>query len=394
MSFIPDGVSTLHQDQVTVADVEVSIVIPCLSEEEGIGWTVDSALEGLARSGRRGEVLVVDNGSEDRTAEIAREHGARVVYEPHQGYGCAYLRGFAEARGEIVVMGDGDGTYDLRLTPLLLDAVSNGAALAMGRRLDGLLPGSMPLLHRLLGNPILSWLFSWWFGLRVSDVCSGMRAFRKSCFAPNMLRAPGMEFALEMLVVAARNKLSVVEVPIPYYARLGTSKLRTWRDGWRSLRFLLLASPDALLVYPGIAATFAGVMLLLLTLCADLGVAGRLPWSPSFSSGLCLFAGLQAMAFGSSLRAHLGIGSRKLRIVDAFFKNVFQDSRGSMLAMLLIALGVLARFIPIEGLFRGALAQLLVITGGEIFLWVIFAAALVEAGWLSRTGRPSTLPRP
>jgi len=373
------------REAVSPASIEVSVVIPCLSEEEGIGWAVDRAFEGLARACKRGEVLVVDNGSEDRSAEVAAAHGARVIYEPRRGYGCAYQRGFAEARGEVIAMGDGDGTYDFALLPSFLEALDDGAGLAIGSRLSAVQRGSMPLLHRYLGNPVLSLLFSWWIGLRLSDVYSGMRVFRTCLLRPALMTADGMEFALQMLVLAARQSVTVREVSIPYYSRLGTSKLQTWRDGWRSLRFLLLSSPDFLLLYPGVAATLAGICLLLLTLASDLSVLGHLPWAPSFSSGLCVFLGLQAMAFGSSLRLHLAMhGQAVLRRIDGLFVAIFHGSRSAFVAICLTLCGALARLIPVEGLFRGAVAQLLVISGAQILLWLIFAAALREAGWLPR----------
>src|SRR5579884_99438 len=249
------AVSTLAQAGPTMSSacpslplVDVSVVIPCLSEEEGIGWVIDRAYEGLLRAELLGEIIVVDNGSKDRTAEIAEACGATVVVEDRRGYGYAYQRGFMEARGDIVVMRDGDGTYDLASLPEFVDAIQRGADLVLGARLDGMEPGAMPLLHRFVGNPFFSWLFSAAFALEISDVNSGMRAFRRHLFPPARFSQGGMEFALEMLVVAARDELRVVEIPISYKRRQGESKLRTWRDGWRSLSYLLgskLKGPSA-----------------------------------------------------------------------------------------------------------------------------------------------------
>jgi glycosyltransferase involved in cell wall biosynthesis len=224
---------------------DVSVVIPCLSEEQGIGWVIQRAREGLRSSGLAGEIVVVDNGSEDRTALIAAEHGAKVVVEDQRGYGYAYRRGFTEATGEIVLMADGDATYDLAYLGQFVDALGQGADLVLGSRINGIDPGAMPFLHRFVGNPFFSWLFSAAFSLELSDVCSGMRAFRRSTFPPESFDQGGMEFALEMLVNAAQRQLRVLEIPIDYHRREGISKLRTWRDGWRTLRYIASSKMNA-----------------------------------------------------------------------------------------------------------------------------------------------------
>ena len=245
------------------SDLEISVVIPCLNEEQAIGDVVAWGLQGIEASGRRGEVIVVDNGSSDASAAIAREAGARVVHEPRLGYGSAYLRGLAEARGRYVFMADGDGTYDLRnLTPFL-EQLDQGKEFVLGSRFEGNIHrGAMPWKHRWIGNPVLTWILNVFFGVKVSDAHCGLRAIRRSTVARLDLHATGMEFASEMILKAAKRKVPVGEVPIEYYPRTGESKLNTWRDGWRHLRFMLLHSSTFLFVIPGLVLFLLGAIVM------------------------------------------------------------------------------------------------------------------------------------
>src|SRR5919198_2891114 len=208
--------------------VLVSIVLPCLDEERAVGQVVDDAWQGVESIGGEGEVIVVDNGSTDRSAEIAEEHGARVVHEPRRGYGSAYLRGLAEAQGEIVVMADADGTYPLTdLRPFVAE-IAAGADLALGSRFRGNIHrGAMPWTHRWIGNPLLTAVLNVFFGVRVSDAHCGLRAIRRSVVPRLQLHATGMEFASEMILKAAKRGLRVDDIPIEYRPRVGESKLHT-----------------------------------------------------------------------------------------------------------------------------------------------------------------------
>ena len=240
--------------------VVVSIVMPCLNEEETIGACVEKALEGIKRTGLPGEVIVSDNGSEDRSIEIAETLGARVIHAPKRGYGNAYLAGFAAARGEYIVMGDSDDTYDFREVGSLIKPLQeDGAEYVMGSRFAGtILPGAMPWLHQYIGNPVLTKVLNVMFGLKASDCHTGYRAFTREAYEKMRLRTTGMEFASEMVINAAKAKLKVAEVPIIYYPRGGESKLRSFRDGWRHLRFMLMYSPDHLFLIPGGILFFLG----------------------------------------------------------------------------------------------------------------------------------------
>src|SRR5919202_1247840 len=197
-----------------MSEVEVSVVIPCLNEEDAVGAVVDEAWEGLRRSGRDGEVIVVDNGSSDRSAEVAAEHGAAVVSEPRRGYGSAYLAGLAAAQGEYVVMGDADGTYPLQELGAFVDRLENGDDLVLGSRFRGTIHGgARPGLNRRIGNPILTGLLNLFFGVRVSDAHCGMRAVRRDALRTLDLHSTGMEFASEMVFKAYRPGLRVSEIP-------------------------------------------------------------------------------------------------------------------------------------------------------------------------------------
>ncbi|MFV2044846.1 MAG: glycosyltransferase family 2 protein [Anaerolineales bacterium] len=224
-----------------VAGIEVSVVMPCLNEAEAIAYCIQKALKAFVDMDARGEVVVVDNGSTDRSTEIATAMGARVVSEPDRGYGNAYRAGIRAARGRYIVMGDSDGTYDFGDIPLFVEPLLNGTDVVIGSRLRGTIePGAMPWLHRYIGNPLLTGFLNVLFAAGVSDAHCGMRSFRRQALGQLSLSAPGMEFASELIIETVRNGLRLKEIPI-YYARRagGAPKLRTWRDGTRHLWLML-----------------------------------------------------------------------------------------------------------------------------------------------------------
>ena len=231
----------------------VSIVMPCLNEEQTVEICVRKALGWLQRSGTPGEVVIVDNGSTDRSVELATAAGARVVHESRRGYGAALRRGFAEARGEWLVMGDCDDTYEFSDLDALMRPLDEGYDLSVGNRhAGGIAPGAMTWSHRYIGTPTISFLLKMFTGLKVGDSQCGLRAFTRDALNRLDLKTDGMELASEMILKAARRDLKVADVPVPYGERLGEAKLNTVRDGWRHLRFLLLASPNYLFTFPGI----------------------------------------------------------------------------------------------------------------------------------------------
>jgi glycosyltransferase involved in cell wall biosynthesis len=247
------------------APLLVSVVLPCLDEAETLERCVRRAVDTLAASGLAGEVIVADNGSTDGSQEIAARAGARVVPVPERGYGAALLGGIAAARGKHVVMGDADDSYDFGEVPAFVAKLEEGNDLVMGSRFRGRIePGAMPFLHRWLGNPVLSFLGRLFFKVPTSDFHCGIRAFRKEAIDRLGLRTTGMEFASEMVVKASLFGLRIGEIPVTL-RRDGRSRpphLRTWRDGWRHLRFLLMYSPRWLYLWPGLLLVLAGAGLL------------------------------------------------------------------------------------------------------------------------------------
>jgi hypothetical protein len=251
----------------------VSIVLPCLNENGSVARVVSEAREALRAAGVEGEVLVADNGSTDGSAEAAAAAGARVVHERRRGYGSAYLAGFSAARGDVIVMADADGSYDLSALPSFLERIRAGDDVVIGSRFRGeIAPGAMPWLHRYVGNPILSGLLNRMYRTGVDDAHCGIRAFRRDALPRMRLRMRGMEFASEMVVNAARAGLRIGEVPVNYRVRTGASKLRSLRDGWRHLRFLLLYSPTHLFLIPGSAVLVLGLLLVLVLLPGPLTI--------------------------------------------------------------------------------------------------------------------------
>lgn len=221
-------------------EIEVSVVIPCLNEAETIETCIEKAKRSFERAGVAGEVVVADNGSSDGSQKLAEDAGARVINESRKGYGSAYLAGFAAARGGYIIMGDGDDTYDFSQLERFLSPLKDGADMVMGTRLKGNIEkNAMPWLHQYLGNPLFTKMVRALFKAPVSDTYCGMRGIQKGAYQSLGMGRPGMEFAIEMVIKATRKKLKITEVPIAYTGRAAPSKLNTWRDGWRTLKFIL-----------------------------------------------------------------------------------------------------------------------------------------------------------
>lgn len=361
--------------------LDVSIVMPCLDEVETVGICVAKARSWLAGSGLRGEVVVVDNGSTDGSQEIATKEGARVVDEAARGYGRAYLRGFAEARGDIIVMGDSDDTYDFSDLSGLIAPLDQGADMVLGNRFTGgIKPGAMPFFHRYLGSPVINLILRVFFKVNVGDSQSGLRAFRRSRLEDLHLSSGGMELASEMIVRAVRSGFRIVEVPAPYSARLGESKLNTVRDGWRHLRFLLVAAPDFLFILPGLVLFLLGVLVFALSFLSPSGVEiGSVSWQPIFAGSILAAVGVNALIFGVIAKLH-GVAAGLLaedRLVR-LYRRVFALESLLLLAFLLVSLGLaldLFLFVAYSsgshlsiGLQLAALAQTLLIVGSQVGL--------------------------
>jgi glycosyltransferase involved in cell wall biosynthesis len=277
---------------------EVTFVFPCLDEQATIATVVRKARARLDEIGVAYEILVVDNGSEDGSAELAEEAGATVVHEQRRGYGSAYLAGFAAARGRYIVMGDADLTYDFREIPHFVEKLDDGAELVMGDRMDNIHPGAMPWLHRYVGNPVLTGILNVFFRTGVKDAHCGMRALRRDVLPRLDLRTVGMEFASEMVIRASKEKLDIRQFPIEYHPRGGESKLSSFRDGWRHLRFLLVHSPTHLFMLPGLVMAAIGALVIALVV-ARLDFLGR-AWDihTMIAGALLLIVGTHVLALG------------------------------------------------------------------------------------------------
>jgi len=369
--------------------VHVSIVMPCLNEAETVATCVTKARSWLTAAGIDGEVLVVDNGSTDRSPELAAAAGAHVIREQRRGYGHAYLRGFAEARGDVIVMGDADDTYDFSRLDDLIRPLDLGFDLVVGNRFSGgIRPGAMPWVHRYIGSPVINLLIRRFIGIRIGDSQSGFRAFTRRAYERLRLRSGGMELASEMIVNAAREGLHVTEVPAPYGTRLGESKLNAVRDGWRHLRFLLLAAPNFLFVLPGLALLGMGLAVVVLSFLAPAGIElGALTWQPVFAGSILLAIGANALLFGLITKAHLV--SRGLQQEDGyvrFYRRFFSLERILVLAAVLIVGGGLldvglfviwASGSRLDlGLQVAALAQSLIIVGANFGMAGFLAVAI------------------
>jgi glycosyltransferase involved in cell wall biosynthesis len=294
-------------------DLELSVVMPCLNERATVGTCVEKALGAMGRHGIRGEVIVADNGSTDGSQQIASEHGARVVPIETSGYGSALRGGIAAARGRFILMGDADDSYDFTQVHLFVHKLREGYDLVMGNRFQGgILPGAMPPLHRYLGNPVLTGIGRLFFKSPVGDFHCGLRGFRREAIERLDLRTHGMEFASEMVVKATAFGLRVTEIPTTLSpdGRDRAPHLRTWRDGWRHLRFLLLYSPRWLFLYPGIALFVLG------TAVSALLIPGpRMIGNVQFDLNTLLFAAMAIL---------IGFQS----VVFAAFTKIFAISEG------------------------------------------------------------------
>jgi glycosyltransferase involved in cell wall biosynthesis len=306
--------------------LEVSILMPCLNEAETIGRCVDRARESIARLDIRAEILVADNGSTDGSQQIALAHGARVVTVDEPGYGAAIRGGVAASSGRYIIMGDADESYDFAEIPPILERLRVGDDLVMGNRFaGGIEKGAMPWSHRWIGNPVLSMTGRIFFASHVRDFHCGLRGFSVDAFRRMRLNTTGMEFASEIVVKASLASMKVSEVPITLHkdGRSRSPHLRTWRDGWRHLRFLLLFCPRWLFVIPGVALMLLGSLMTLWLLGGTryVGSVG-LDIHTMLVSGVFALIGYELMLFGAfikvfGMRAGFLPSSRR---TDSFFR--------------------------------------------------------------------------
>lgn len=357
------GIQSVFEEGDSVStEVTISIVMPCLNEAETLATCIRKALDAVGASNRTGEVLIADNGSTDGSQQIAIDEGARVIDVPIRGYGAALMAGIANARGKYVLMADADDSYNFYDLPKFLASLEAGADLAMGNRFYNIAPGAMPFLHRYLGNPILSMLGRVFFGIPVRDFHCGIRAFRRSAILGLDLRTTGMEFASEMIVRAALAKLKIDEVPTSL-KRDGRSRpphLRTWRDGWRHLRFLLIYSPRWLFFYPGLVASILSLVLSLWLLPGPRTVGTVRLDVDTLVYALGLFlVGIHAMTFAASGKIYAM--SAGLLPPDPKFKNAFKYlnlERGLIAGLLLFLIGLTSAVLSVSLWLKVSLGNL------------------------------------
>ncbi len=333
---------------------EVSIVIPCLNEAETLAAVISKAKDFCLGQSISFEIIIADNGSTDGSVEIATTFGKeiRIVSVEQRGYGAALIGGIESARGAFIIMGDADDSYALDRLELFIQKLRDGYDLVMGNRfLGGISPGAMPWLHRYLGNPVLSWLGRLFFKVPIGDFHCGLRAFKTNSIRSLGLKSTGMEFASEMVVKASLNGLRITEVPttLKVDGRSRAPHLRTWRDGWRHLVFLLAASPRWLFLYPGFSFVFLGLFGFLLTLTGPINVGQIKLDLNSFliSIGLTL-VGTQVVFFGILARIFsTNFGTLPVTNSVAGFAKRFSLERGIVLGLLLL----LSSFVAAVGLF-------------------------------------------
>jgi glycosyltransferase involved in cell wall biosynthesis len=327
----------------------LTILLPCLNEIETLEICIRKSLASIKSANIHGNVLIADNGSTDGSRELARKLGAKVIDVPVKGYGAALIAGIGATQSEWIVMGDADDSYALDDLGVFISKLDEGFDFVMGNRFQGgIAPGAMPRLHKYLGNPVLSWIGRLFFKVPIGDFHCGLRAFRTDSIRSLNLKSTGMEFASEMVVKASLNGLKIAEVPTTLKpdGRSRAPHLRTWRDGWRHLVFLLAASPRWLFLYPGIVLASIGLLGTLLTSRGPFSVGGiQLDLNSFlFSIGLVL-VGTQTVFFGILARIFsTNFGTLPTSKSVTRFANQFSLERGIILGILLLLVSLVGAF--------------------------------------------------
>ncbi|NQT49988.1 glycosyltransferase family 2 protein [Candidatus Kuenenbacteria bacterium] len=322
----------------------LSVVMPCLNEEETIGECIRKIKLSFSESNIDGEILVCDNGSTDRSVTIATEMGARVVHEPKRGYGNAYQTAFKNARGKYFIMADADNTYDLSQIHQFLSKLNDGYEFVTGSRyLSPEGKKNIARSHRIIGNPMITALLNYFFGVKYSDVYCGYRAFTREAYEKIAPVSPGMEFNLELAVNAWKSGLKITEIPIVLGPRKGVAKLRTMRDGWRSLRMMLLYSPNKVFLWPGLFLLLTGIIAHLVLLIVPFFYDGRFPGNvTAIFATIFSVVGFQILALGLYAKSYSW--SRRFekdnKALDKFYK-FFKLETGIILGVSMLLAGLI-----------------------------------------------------
>jgi len=372
--------------------VSVSVVMPCLNESETLGTCIKKAQTTMQKLGIDGEVIVADNGSTDGSVDIAKSLGARVVIEHNKGYGNAYRAGIAAAKGKYIVIGDSDDSYDFTEIGRFIEPLKNGADFVIGTRMKGKIEkGAMPWLHRYIGNPILTAILNFMFHSNISDAHCGMRSFTRDAYQKMNLQTTGMEFASEMVIKAAQLGLKTVEIPITLHrdGRSGSPHLRSFRDGWRHLRFMLLNSPTHLFIWPGTILFVLGLVALFALLPGPVHIAGRIVDLHVMVLGsLLAVLGFQIINIG--VYARIYAVTHNFRPEDKSLKRayrLFNLERGILVGILVFSVGfftdlyilikwIMSDFGPLNEVRLALLASTFIIIGTQIIFSSFFLSML------------------
>jgi glycosyltransferase involved in cell wall biosynthesis len=366
---------------------EVSVILPALDEERTIGECIQKIQNVFSVNAINGEIIIA-NSSVDHTGSIAASLGARVVHSEKTGYGNAYLAGFRNAKGKYIVMGDADNTYDFLELMRLIQPLRAGADLVIGSRMKGTLhPGSMTPLHRYIGNPVLTWLLNIIFGTRFSDTHSGFRAITRNALDRLHLNASGMEFASEMLVMASKENLHIEEVPVSYYPRITPSKLHSFADGWRHIRFVLLMKPLPFIAIPGILFTTVGFLLMIFFYLGGNVESSHLH---TFILGaIMLIGGMQVVFTALLMKTYSVIHGyeTKAGIIELFMRYHNLEKfllAGAFLAFfgILVGLNIIIRWYSenfgfLSQISTAIISLVLITTGLQIFLFAVFQSMML-----------------
>ncbi len=366
---------------------DITVIHPAMNEQPTIGILIRTKQKTLLENKLSGEIIVVDS-STDNTPVIARSLGAIVVHPERRGYGNAYLEGFRHTRGNIIIIGDSDGTYDFSAIPLLIQSIDAGADLVLGSRFMGKInKGSMPALHQYIGNPGLTYILNLTFGTHFSDSHSGLRAIKKQALDRLELKSGGMEFASEMLIMASVKGLKIAEIPIHYYPRKAPSKLHSFADGWRHLRFILLVRPTPFLAIPGLLLTLLGGILL--TIFSLKGDINELHLNSFILGAILLIGGVQFLLTAATIKTYSVVhGYDKKEGIAKYLMDYHNLEKLLILGGSLIMLGIIFGMILLNewiasdygvlSRFSEAIGSLLfAIIGLQIILSSIFISMII-----------------
>lgn len=367
--------------------VEVSVVLPALDEERTVGECITKIQHVFRDNAINGEIIVSDS-STDRTAEIAESLGAKVFRPEKNGYGNAYLTAFSHARGRFIVMGDADNTYDFSQIPELIAPLKEGADFVIGSRFKGVIrTGSMTALHRYIGNPLLTWMINIIFHTRFSDSHSGFRAITRKALDRLPLKTGGMEFASEMLVMASKEQLKIVEVPIDYYPRQTPSKLHSFADGWRHIRFVLLMKPLPFIAVPGFLFSLIG--LFLMTFFFIRGEIESSHLHAFILGAILMMGGIQVVLSGFLMKTYSVIHGyeHKQGIIEILmiYHNLelflvlgfFLIAGGMILGLNIFLRWISTNFGFLSEISTAIISLVLIVTGIQIFLFAVFQSMML-----------------